>query len=124
MFSIGSIHGDDEKYKCLVLEVHIPRKYARNIMKSSGGKYISMYKRKKYMYWQQKILKLNFGSVVVCKKNNGIIHENERSTTMKNRKCKVSIKEVQILNFEEYHNPMIYIFYIFAQIGIAFIVRT
>jgi hypothetical protein len=50
MFSIGSTRGDDEKYKCLVLEVHIPRKCSRNITKSSGGKYISMYKRKKYMY--------------------------------------------------------------------------
>jgi hypothetical protein len=32
------------------------------------------------------------------------------STTMTNRKCKVSIKEVHILNFELYNNPMIFIF--------------
>jgi hypothetical protein len=41
------------------------------------------------------------------------------STTMINRKYKVSIKEVHILNFEEY-NKIIF----FAQIGIAFIFRT
>jgi hypothetical protein len=34
------------------------------------------------------------------------------STTMTNRKCKVSIKEVHILNFEEYNNLMIFIFFL------------
>jgi hypothetical protein len=38
---------------------------------------------------------------------------------MTNRKCKISIKEVHILMFEEYTNPIIFIFfYNFAQIGI------
>jgi hypothetical protein len=32
---------------------------------------------------------------------------------MINRKYKVSIKEVHILNFEEYKNPMIFIVFIF-----------
>jgi hypothetical protein len=41
---------------------------------------------------------------------------------MTNRKCKVLVKEVHILNLEEY-NKMILI-YFFAQIGIAFIFRT
>jgi hypothetical protein len=36
--------------------------------------------------------------------------KNEGSTTMTNRKCKVSIKEVNLLNFEEYTNPTIFIF--------------
>jgi hypothetical protein len=43
---------------------------------------------------------------------------------MTNRKCKVSIKEVHILNFEEYNNLMIFIFFIFfAQIGIAYLLE-
>jgi hypothetical protein len=47
-------------------------------------------------------------SSIIYKTNNGIIRKNEESTTMTNRKCKISIKEVHIL-----------IFYNFAQIGIA-----
>jgi hypothetical protein len=59
-------------------------------------------------------------SSIICKANNGIIRKNEGSTTMINRKCKISIKEVHILMFEEYTNPIFfYIFYNFAQIGIA-----
>jgi hypothetical protein len=52
-------------------------------------------------------------SFLICKTNNGIIRKNEGSTTMKNRKCKFSIKEVYILNFKEYTNPIIFIFFIF-----------
>jgi hypothetical protein len=49
-------------------------------------------------------------SSVICKKNNGIISKNDGSINNDNMKCKVSIKEVHILNFEEYTNPMIFIY--------------
>jgi putative lipoic acid-binding regulatory protein len=38
----GSTERDFGKYKCSVLEAHIPHKNARNIIKSSKGKYKSM----------------------------------------------------------------------------------
>jgi hypothetical protein len=70
------------------------------------------------MYCQQKVQMFTLGSAkstIICKTHNSIIRKNEGSTTMKNRKCKFSIKEVHILNFEEYTNPMIFIFFIFLQ---------
>jgi hypothetical protein len=51
-------------------------------------------------------------SSIICKKIMASSAKNEGSTTMTNRKCEVSIKEVYILNFE-YNNPMIFIFFIF-----------
>jgi hypothetical protein len=42
MFSFKSTYGDDEKYKCSVLEVHISHKSARKISKLCRGKQRSM----------------------------------------------------------------------------------
>jgi hypothetical protein len=50
-------------------------------------------------------------SSIICKTNNGIIRKNEGSTRMTNSKCKISFKEVHILNFEEHTNPMFFIFF-------------
>jgi hypothetical protein len=51
-------------------------------------------------------------SSIIYKTNNGIIHKNEGNATMTNRKCKISFKEVHILNFEEYTNQMFFIFFL------------
>jgi hypothetical protein len=76
----GSTERDFGKYKCSVLEVHISHKSARNIIKSSSGKYKRMRARStcihngKYICSLLKVQK----SSIICKKNNGIIRENER----------------------------------------------
>jgi hypothetical protein len=65
------------------------------------------------MYWQREVQMFIFRSAkssIIFKTNNGIIRKNKGSTTITNRKCKISIKEVHILNFEQYTNTMIFIF--------------
>jgi hypothetical protein len=65
------------KYKCSVLEVHIPHKSAKNIVKSSKGKYKSMRAKStcihngKYICSLLEVQK----SSIICKTNNGIICE-------------------------------------------------
>jgi hypothetical protein len=68
------------KYKCSVLEVHIPHKSARNIIKSSKEKYKSMRARSTYIHNGKGICSLSEvqKSSIICKTNNDIIRENER----------------------------------------------
>jgi hypothetical protein len=106
--TLGSTQSFDRKY------IGSTFRSARNIMKSSRGKYKSMRARStcihngKYRCSLAKVQSLpEFARQIMASSV-----KMKGSTTIANKKCKVSIKEVHILIFEGYNNPMIFIFFI------------